>query len=65
MDTNRSLGLQVFAGLMSDKTFDLAMVEGYTYCPGETYLYSPTIDPCVLVGPKQPLPAHCHHIWRT
>ena len=27
-------GDEVFASLMADNTFDFAMVEGYTYCPG-------------------------------
>jgi hypothetical protein len=25
---------EIFASLMKDRTFDLAMVEGYSYCPG-------------------------------
>jgi hypothetical protein len=27
-------GDEVFASLMADRTFDYAMIEGYTYCPG-------------------------------
>ena len=43
-------GDKVFASLMRDGTFDLAMIEGYTYCPGCDSWPAPA-NGCCPVGP--------------
>ena len=42
-------GDEIFASLMLDRTFDLAMIEGYTYCPGCGDW--PNSSSCCAVGP--------------